>query len=108
MIRVYLVDDHELVRTGFRMLLQQHTDFSVVGEAGSRVAWLIAGWGRGVDVAGRDVGAGDASCWMAAAATSPPGSSARCRMNSTRKTPFNIRETARTAPSHLLPIPFSF
>lgn len=35
MIRVYLVDDHELVRTGFRMLLQQHTDFSVVGEAGS-------------------------------------------------------------------------
>ena len=35
MIRVYLVDDHALVRTGFRMLLQQHTDFSVVGEAGS-------------------------------------------------------------------------
>lgn len=35
MIRVYLVDDHALVRTGFRMLLNQHTDFSVVGEAGT-------------------------------------------------------------------------
>lgn len=35
MIRVYLVDDHALVRTGFRMLLSQHPEFSVVGEAGS-------------------------------------------------------------------------
>lgn len=35
MIRVYLVDDHALVRTGFRMLLSQQTDFSVVGEAGT-------------------------------------------------------------------------
>ncbi|HET9048759.1 MAG TPA: response regulator [Chiayiivirga sp.] len=35
MIRVYLVDDHALVRTGFRMVLSQHTDFSVVGEAGT-------------------------------------------------------------------------
>ena len=35
MIRVYLVDDHELVRTGFRMLLSQHPEFSVVGEAGT-------------------------------------------------------------------------
>ena len=35
MIRVYLIDDHELVRTGFRMMLAEHTDISVVGEAGS-------------------------------------------------------------------------
>ncbi|HEY9513350.1 MAG TPA: response regulator [Rhodanobacter sp.] len=34
MINVVLVDDHELVRTGFRMILQQ-PDISVVGEAGS-------------------------------------------------------------------------
>ena len=34
MIRVYLVDDHALVRTGFRMLLQQYPEFFVVGEAG--------------------------------------------------------------------------
>ncbi len=34
MINVVLVDDHELVRTGFRMILQQ-PDITVVGEAGS-------------------------------------------------------------------------
>lgn len=35
MIRVYLVDDHELVRTGFKLILMQHVDIEVVGEAGS-------------------------------------------------------------------------
>lgn len=35
MINVVLVDDHELVRTGFRMILQQQPDIGVVGEAGS-------------------------------------------------------------------------
>lgn len=35
MIRVYLVDDHELVRTGLRMMLQMQTDIEVVGEAGN-------------------------------------------------------------------------
>ncbi|MBN8726312.1 MAG: response regulator [Xanthomonadales bacterium] len=33
MIRVVLVDDHELVRTGFRMILSQQPDIEVVGEA---------------------------------------------------------------------------
>lgn len=33
MIRVVLVDDHELVRAGFRMILQQQQDIRVVGEA---------------------------------------------------------------------------
>ncbi|RYD16768.1 MAG: response regulator [Lysobacteraceae bacterium] len=33
MIRVVLVDDHELVRTGFRMILAQQPDIEVVGEA---------------------------------------------------------------------------
>lgn len=33
MIRVYLIDDHELVRSGFRMLLHSCTDINVVGEA---------------------------------------------------------------------------
>lgn len=33
MIRVALVDDHELVRTGFRMILASQPDFEVVGEA---------------------------------------------------------------------------
>jgi DNA-binding NarL/FixJ family response regulator len=35
MIDVVLVDDHELVRTGFRMILQQQSDIRVCGEAGS-------------------------------------------------------------------------
>jgi len=34
-INVVLVDDHELVRTGFRMILQQQEGICVVGEAGS-------------------------------------------------------------------------
>lgn len=33
MMRVVLIDDHELVRTGFRMILGQQPDIEVVGEA---------------------------------------------------------------------------
>jgi DNA-binding NarL/FixJ family response regulator len=33
MIRIVLIDDHELVRTGFRMILSQQADIEVVGEA---------------------------------------------------------------------------
>ena len=33
MIRVVLVDDHELVRTGFRMILAQQGGIEVVGDA---------------------------------------------------------------------------
>jgi len=35
MIRVLLVDDHELVRTGFRHILEEVADIEVVGEAAS-------------------------------------------------------------------------
>jgi two-component system, NarL family, invasion response regulator UvrY len=35
MIRVLLADDHAVVRTGFRLLLQSHPDVSVVAEADS-------------------------------------------------------------------------
>jgi DNA-binding NarL/FixJ family response regulator len=34
-IRIFLLDDHALVRTGFRLILAQERDFEVVGEAGS-------------------------------------------------------------------------
>lgn len=34
-IRVYLVDDHALVRTGMKMILSNETDIEVVGEAES-------------------------------------------------------------------------
>lgn len=35
MIRVYLIDDHEMVRTGFRMVLEGVTDIVIAGESGS-------------------------------------------------------------------------
>lgn len=35
MIRIFLLDDHALVRAGFRLILAQEKDFEVVGEAGS-------------------------------------------------------------------------
>ena len=37
MIRVFLLDDHEVVRTGLRELLEHDGDISVVGESGSAV-----------------------------------------------------------------------
>lgn len=50
MIRVYLIDDHALVRSGFRMLLQSCTDIEVVGEADSGEQALIELRQRQVDV----------------------------------------------------------
>ncbi|MBP6596639.1 MAG: response regulator [Arenimonas sp.] len=35
MIRIFLLDDHALVRTGYRLILAQEKEFLVVGEAGS-------------------------------------------------------------------------
>jgi DNA-binding NarL/FixJ family response regulator len=35
MIRLMLVDDHALVRVGFRMILEREADMEIVGEAGS-------------------------------------------------------------------------
>jgi DNA-binding NarL/FixJ family response regulator len=37
MIRVYLLDDHEVVRRGLREMLEQEGDIEVVGESGSAV-----------------------------------------------------------------------
>ena len=34
-IRVYLLDDHDVVRQGLRFLLEQQDDIEVVGEAGT-------------------------------------------------------------------------
>ena len=36
-IRVYLLDDHDVVREGLRFLLERHDDLEVVGESGSAV-----------------------------------------------------------------------
>ncbi len=34
-LRLFLVDDHEVVRSGLRMLLESETDMEIVGEAGT-------------------------------------------------------------------------
>src|SRR5665213_2033991 len=39
-IRVFLLDDHEIVRTGLRSLLEAEDDFIVVGEAGNTAEGL--------------------------------------------------------------------
>ena len=41
MIRVYLLDDHEVVRRGIRDLLEQDGDIEIVGESGSGKTTLV-------------------------------------------------------------------
>ena len=56
MIRVLLVDDQELVRTGFRLVLRTASDIEVVGEAadGSEALQLLEG-GLAADVCCMDI-----------------------------------------------------
>jgi DNA-binding NarL/FixJ family response regulator len=54
-IRVMLVDDQELLRTGFRMVLQSQRDIEVVAEAGDGERALEVLAGGGVDVVLMDV-----------------------------------------------------
>jgi DNA-binding NarL/FixJ family response regulator len=39
-MRILLVDDHSMVRSGLRLLLEEQDDFDVVGEAGDVEAAL--------------------------------------------------------------------
>lgn len=55
MIRVVLIDDHELVRTGFRMILAQQSGIEVVGEAADGEDGLALIRGSRADVAIVDV-----------------------------------------------------
>jgi DNA-binding NarL/FixJ family response regulator len=55
MIRVALVDDQELVRTGFRMVLDAQPDMTVVGEAGDGVGAVDLARHQEVDVMVMDV-----------------------------------------------------
>lgn len=54
-IRVFLVDDQELVRAGFRMLIESQPDLRVVGEAGDGAAAVAALRGIACDVVLMDV-----------------------------------------------------
>lgn len=59
-IRIMLVDDQELIRTGFRLVLMSETDMEVVAEAGDGGAALaelarLSGEGSGCDVVLMDV-----------------------------------------------------
>ena len=65
MIRVLLVDDHAVVRVGFRMLLQTCEDIQVVAEAGSgeEVAPLLARWRPQADAMRRPPPGGDEETW---------------------------------------------
>jgi DNA-binding NarL/FixJ family response regulator len=55
LIRVLLVDDQELVRTGFRMILEAEDDIDVVGEAGDGAAAVAAAQSLRPDVVLMDI-----------------------------------------------------
>jgi DNA-binding NarL/FixJ family response regulator len=54
-IRVLIADDHGIVRSGLRMLLERHSDLAVVGEAGDGVEALELSQAERPDVAVLDV-----------------------------------------------------
>ena len=54
-IRVAIVDDQALVRTGFRMVLEAESDLEVVGEAGDGAAAIDLARSTAIDVMLMDV-----------------------------------------------------
>ena len=54
-LRVFLVDDHEIVRNGLRSLLEADDDIEVVGEAGTAAEAITRGVALGPDVAVLDI-----------------------------------------------------
>jgi DNA-binding NarL/FixJ family response regulator len=54
-IRVLIADDHGIVRSGLRMLLERHNDLEVIGEAGDGVEALELSQAEHPDVAVLDV-----------------------------------------------------
>jgi two-component system, NarL family, nitrate/nitrite response regulator NarL len=60
-IRVLLVDDHELVRTGLRIALERHPHLTVIGEAGDRADALALAGRERPDIILLDLDLGGAS-----------------------------------------------
>jgi two-component system, NarL family, nitrate/nitrite response regulator NarL len=60
-IRILLVDDHELIRTGLRIALERHPQLAVVGEAGNRADALAIAARERPDIILLDLDLGGAS-----------------------------------------------
>src|SRR5262245_28789123 len=60
-IRILLVDDHELVRTGLRIVLERHPHLAVVGEAANRADALGSEARQPPDILLLDLALGGAS-----------------------------------------------
>ena len=77
-IRVALVDDQELVRAGFRMMLDAQPDMSVTGEAADGLdAVALAARGT-ADVMVMDVRMPRLDGWRRSAGSARPASGPRC------------------------------
>ncbi|HKS40133.1 MAG TPA: response regulator transcription factor [Blastocatellia bacterium] len=60
-IRVLLVDDHQIVRTGLRMIIESQPDMEMVGEAGNRAEALALAASENPDIILLDLDLGDSS-----------------------------------------------
>jgi two-component system response regulator NreC len=60
-LRLLLVDDHAVVRTGLRMLLEEHGDVTIVGEAGTAAEAIEAAGRLNPDIVLMDIGLPDKS-----------------------------------------------
>ena len=61
MIRLLLVDDHAVVRSGLRMLLENEQDFVILGEAGTAAEAVSLAASLEPDVVLMDIGLPDAT-----------------------------------------------